>query len=114
MGLRKMIAELPLILGFGFWKGYRIVKAQPSLCPNEHDMESMERLLAKSKVWKTSKWVAQKGSQLIGQPGPEGLDELILAEALMQHDKECVRGPMEKWCRCKYCNHRREMLLSQQ
>ena len=94
-----------------------IIKGQPSYtpeCPNEHDMESLERLLAKNKLWKTSRWVAQKGSEIIGQHGPEGLDELVLTEALMRHDKECVHGPIEKWCTCGYCNRRREMLLSQQ
>lgn len=106
MGLRRA-------LSLGIVKGRSTEQTIIPLCPNEHDPASLERILGKSKTWKTAKWVAAKGSQMINQPNIVD-DQLVLFEAMLQHDKECGTGLEGKRCHCTHCDNRRMILQSQQ
>ena len=89
------------------------VELSKPICPKEHDFDSLSRLLGKSKQWRMAKKVASMASNIIGQSTPEGLDDLLLTYAIKEHDKECVTGPENKWCRCEWCNARRNALRPQ-
>lgn len=106
MGLRKML-RLGITPGFEHTIAGDGVKP---LCPREHDLDSLARLIRKNKSWRLAKKTASMASTIIGQPAPEGLDDVLLVEALKQHDNECVNGPESKWCHCDWCNKRRESL----
>lgn len=106
MGLRKML-RLGITPGIEHTVPGDGVKP---LCPREHDMDSLVRLIGKNKSWRLAKKTASMASSIIGQPGPEGLDDQLLIEALKQHDKECVKGPESKWCHCSWCDQRRRII----